>query len=381
MLYKEENKYLGIATEIIDNGYFDKSRTGIDIYKLHACHLEFSLLDQRIPVLSTRKIPNVMAPIIEMIWFISGSTDIEFLKQHNLSIWDSWVKPRTHRYDDSLEAGVKELKKRGLIKPSENIDENFYLKYGSGAINQMLSELTGVDVTQRKLIGGSIGEGAYGAQWRNWEDIRLIPFSNEIERKKLEVLGYERMDDEIRPGAYSEENPEFLLYKKNHDQLQEAIDLINNNPESRRIIVNAWNPGKLDTQMLPPCHFNYQFLPFEKDGVKYLDLALTCRSQDFLVGTVFNVMQYGALCQMVALLTGRKANKLYWTGNNTHIYANQVELFNEQHRDRSPLQNPDLKIVFNPEKEYKTINDFSVEDIKIVGYENYYDPIKYPVAV
>jgi hypothetical protein len=129
------------------------------------------------------------------------------------------------------------------------------------------------------------------------------------------------------------------------------------------------------------CHSFFQFLPFEKDGVKYLDLALTCRSQDFLVGTVFNVMQYGALCHMVALLTGRKANKLHWTGNNTHIYANQVELFNEQHRDRSPLQNPDLKIVFNTEKEYKTIDDFSVEDIKIVGYENYYDPIKYPVAV
>ena len=377
MLYKEENKYLGIATEIIDNGYFDKSRTGIDIYKLHACHMEFSLLDGRIPVLSTRKIPNVMAPIIEMIWFISGSTDIEFLKKHNLSIWDSWVKPGTQRYDDSLEAGVKELKKRGLIKPSENIDENFYLKYGSGAINQMLSELTGVDVTQRKLIGGSIGEGAYGAQWRKWEDIRVVENDSHEHQVLVNNLGYKTIHD----GLYSKCEEGKVVCVKEHDQLQAAIDLINNNPESRRIIVSAWNPGKLDTQVLAPCHSFYQFLPFEKDGVKYLDLALTCRSQDFLVGTVFNVMQYGALCQMVALLIGRKANKLYWTGNNTHIYANQVELFNEQHRDRSPLQNPDLKIVFNPEKEYKTINDFSVEDIKIVGYENYYDPIKYPVAV
>ena len=377
MLYKEENKYLGIATEIIDNGYFDKSRTGIDIYKLHACHLEFSLLDQRIPVLSTRKIPNVMAPIIEMIWFISGSTDIEFLKQHNLSIWDSWVKPGTHRYDDSLEAGVKELKKRGLIKPSENIDENFYLKYGSGSINQMLSDLTGVDVTQRKLIGGSIGEGAYGAQWRKWQDIRIVENDSHEHAILTNNLGYKT----IHEGIYSKCEDGKVVCVKEHDQLQAAIDLINSNPDSRRIVVSAWNPGKLDTQQLPPCHSFFQFLPFEKDGVKYLDLALTCRSQDFLVGTVFNVMQYGALCHMVALLTGRKANKLHWTGNNTHIYANQVELFNEQHRDRSPLQNPDLKIVFNTEKEYKTIDDFSVEDIKIVGYENYYDPIKYPVAV
>ena len=87
------------------------------------------------------------------------------------------------------------------------------------------------------------------------------------------------------------------------------------------------------------CHSFYQFLPFEKDGVKYLDLSLTCRSQDFLVGTVFNVLQYAVLCHMVAKLTGRVAHKLYWQGNNTHIYENQIQIFKDEHSERSPMLN------------------------------------------
>lgn len=380
MLFKEENKYLEIANKIINEGYVDKSRTGIDIRKLHACNMEFSLENGRIPVLSSRKIP-LKSPIIEMIWFISGSTDIEFLKKHGLSIWDSWVKHGTQRYDDSLDLGVKELAKKGLVKPKQDLDNDFYLKYGSGVVNQILSDLTGVDVTKRKLIGGSIGEGAYGAQWRKWQDIRVVDAKEQSECAKLAQLGYVNINDEIYPEAYTEQSLDFSIYKKEHDQLQEAINLIIASPESRRIIVSAWNPGKLDLAMLPACHSFYQFLPFEKDGVKYLDLALTCRSQDFLVGTVFNVMQYGVLCHMVALLTGRKAHKLYWTGNNTHIYENQVDIFLQEHSERSPIKNPDLKLVINSQKEYITIDDFTVEDLSVTGYENYHDPITYPVAV
>ena len=92
-------------------------------------------------------------------------------------------------------------------------------------------------------------------------------------------------------------------------------------------------------------------------------------------------MQYGVLCHMVALLTGRKAHKLYWTGNNTHIYENQVDIFLQEHSERSPINNPDLKLVINSQKEYITIDDFTVEDLSVIGYENYHDPIAYPVAV
>jgi DNA-binding CsgD family transcriptional regulator len=127
------------------------------------------------------------------------------------------------------------------------------------------------------------------------------------------------------------------------------------------------------------CHSFFQFLPFEKNGEKFLDLALTCRSQDFLVGTVFNVMQYAVLCHMVAHLTGRKANKLFWIGNNTHIYENQVELFLNEHSDRSHIPNDDLKININ--SEIKNINDFKLSDVYISGYNDYLERIDYPIAV
>jgi hypothetical protein len=90
MQFKEENRYLAIAQEIVETGYEDKSRTGINIKKLHSCHMEFSLLDSRVPILSSRKVPFKSA-IIELLWFISGSTDVKFLKDNNVGIWDEWV--------------------------------------------------------------------------------------------------------------------------------------------------------------------------------------------------------------------------------------------------------------------------------------------------
>lgn len=380
MLFKEENKYLDIARNIIENGYTDTSRTGINIRKTHAEHMTFSLLNNRVPILSTRKIP-VKSPIIEMIWFISGSTDIKFLKDNNVSIWDSWVKPETAVYDTRMSTGIRDLAKKGIIKLREDFNDELFLKLGPGTVNYVIGELTDQKVQESKLLSGSIGEGAYGAQWRKWEDIRLVPYENTALKEQLKSLGYENMDDEIHPGAFLDGTPDYNVYRKQHDQLQAAIDLINNNPDSRRIIVSAWNPGKIDLCALPPCHSFFQFLPFEKDGVKYLDLALTCRSQDFLVGTAFNVMQYGVLCQMVAKLTGRTANALHWTGNNTHIYQNQIDIFNEFHSERSPILNPQLKVVFNKDKEYKTIDDFKVSDITIEGYDNFHEVISYPVAV
>lgn len=371
MLYKEENNYLAIANHIVASGYRDKSRTGIDIRKVHAAHMEFSLLEGRVPVLSSRKVP-VKSPIVEMIWFISGSTDIKFLKDNNVSIWDSWIKPGTAVYDERLECGVEELKKKGLVKPRADLDTDFFLKYGPGLVNQLLTDLTGQSLESKKLLSGSIGSGAYGAQWRNWEDMRVV---STAEGEDLMLgSGYEHV-------ATLADNK--LVVVKKYDQLQAAIEQIKNNDQSRRIIVSAWNPGKLDLAMLPPCHSFFQFLPFEKDGVKYLDLSLTCRSQDFLVGTVFNVFQYGVLCQMVAKLTGRTAHKLYWTGNNTHIYENQVEIFEEQHSGRSPVQNPDLYLSMPQEinEHSGSIDDFSVSNTVVVNYNNYQDRIDYPVAV
>ena len=385
MLFREENRYLDIARKILDEGYYDppsESRTGIGATKLHVEHMEFTLLDGKVPILSTRKVPY-KNPIIELCWFASGSTDIKFLKDRNCPVWDQWVLRGTEIYDQEIDVGLRELEKRGLIKFGEDMQAkarraDFMLKYGDGLVAQLLGDLTGVEPPARKLLGGSIGPGAYGAQWRKWEDTRAIPYNDEAELNKLTALGYRDLTDEILPGAVLTDNPALRIMRKEYDQLQEVIDRIKNKPCDRRIIVSAWNPGRLDQAALPPCHSFFQFLPFEKNGVKYLDLSLTCRSQDFLLGTVFNVMQYGVLCHLVAKLTGRVAHKLYWTGNNTHIYDNQKEIFDEYHRERSPLKN---NIKLEIADSVQSIADFLPENIQVTGYDNFMEPIKYPIAV
>lgn len=385
MKFREENRYLEIARRIIDEGYYDPpaaSRTGIGASKTHVEHMDFDLTDGRVPILSTRKVP-IQNPIVEMCWFASGSTDIKFLKDHNCPVWDQWVKEGTAVYDEEIDVGLRELEKRGLIKFGDDMKSRtrraeFMLKYGDGLVAQLLKDLTGVEPPLRKLLDGSIGPGAYGAQWRKWEDIRAIPYNDEAQEKKLLALGYTDMGDDIFPGAILEDNPALRIMAKKHDQLQAAIDRIIEKPCDRRIIVSAWNAGRLDEAVLPPCHSFFQFLPFEKNGEKYLDLSLTCRSQDFLLGTVFNVMQYGVLAHVIAKLTGRKANKLYWTGNNTHIYDNQKEIFNDLHRERTPLKN-DIKLVLSDN--LKSLADFLPENISVTGYDNFHEPIKYPIAV
>lgn len=236
----------------------------------------------------------------------------------------------------------------------------------------MLSDIFGVEVSSRGIRSGSIGDGAYGAQWTRWEDTRILN-KNEIGFEKKNILtknlGYSKIT----------ETDDIIVYHKKYNQLQKAIEDVRNNSESRRIVVSAWNPGKLDLAALPPCHTLFQFLPFEKDGELFLDLALTCRSQDFLVGTVFNVAQYAALLHMVCKVTGRKPHKLYWTGNNTHIYDNQVELFNTIHDLRQPYDNNDIRLVLSGDQQ--EISDFKIEDLKITGYNNFGESINYPVAV
>lgn len=383
MLFREENNYLAIARRILDEGYYDPpkdTRTGIGSHKTHAETMSFDLRDGKIPILSTRKVPY-QNPIIEMCWFASGDTNIKFLKDRNCPVWDSWVRAGTHVYDSEIDVGIRELEKRGLIKFGEGMQgksarTEFMMRYGDGLVNQLLEDLTGVKPPTRKLLDGSIGPGAYGAQWRKWEDIRAVPTNDTEQIDKLTAMGYTNMTQDVFPDACG--GNALTIMMKKHDQLQTAIDRILEKPCDRRIIVSAWNAGRLDEAELPPCHSFYQFLPFEKDGVKYLDLSLTCRSQDFLLGTVFNVMQYAVLAHVVAKLTGRVANRLYWLGNNTHIYDNQKDIFLEHHTERSPLKN---NIRLEISDSLQSLADFLPENLKVTGYDNYHERIVYPIAV
>ena len=376
MKVTEENKYINIVSDIIHNGSRHTDRTGVGTRALFGKMMEFDLTDGKIPLPSTRKVPIRFLPI-ELVWFISGSTDIKFLLDNNVNIWNSWVIPETAVYDNNPRNIVKHFEKQGVIKLDKDYEEVFNHMDTMG-INSLVSMLTGKPIPENILLSGSIGEGAYGAQWRKWDDTRLINYKDDKEYKKLIGLGYKDMNDDIYPGLVSESSPELRVMNKKIDQLADAIELIKNNPHSRRIIVSAWNTGKLDLMALPPCHTLFQFnVREDSDSVKYLSTTLFCRSQDFLVGTVANIAQYSILTHMVAQVTGCVAEKLTWFGSNVHIYENQVELALGQ-VDRFPYKN---NVCVELNKDIKNIDDFKFEDIVITGYDKTLEPIKYPVAV
>ena len=390
MLFKEEKAYLAIANDIIQNGSTHKDRTGVGTKAVFGRMMDFDLTDGKIPMLSTRKVPTRFMPI-ELVWFISGDTNIKYLLDNNVNIWNSWVKPETAVYDNDPKNFIKELEKQGVIKLDENFKE-VYNHMDTAAVNAVAGMLTGKKVPDSRLLSGSIGDGAYGAQWRKWEDIRTIPiedvekfeakgykklttYSENVDGKKpirdpetQEITGYEGIVDVV----------ERAIVKKNIDQLQAVIDQINNNENSRRIILSAWNVGRLDQMQLPPCHTMALWnVRRAEDGTKYLTCSLVCRSQDFLVGTCANIAQYAMLTHMIAQVTGCVAERLVWFGSNVHIYDNQIELAMD-HLQRLPLRNT-VRVALN--KDITDIDEFKPEDIKITGYENFLPPIKYPVAV
>lgn len=373
----EEQVYLAVAKDIIRHGDIkSQERTGVGTSATFGRQLNFDIAGHKLPVVTTRKV-NPMHPIIEMLWFIAGDTNVRFLLNHGINIWNSWIKEETKEFDES-----------------------------------------------GRLIAGSIGEGAYGAQWRKWEDVRIAQSEDEVE--KLVNLDY-TLEGYVANGA---------VFRKVYDQLADAIELIKGSPDSRRIIVNAWNPGKLDTQVLPCCHFNYQFYTahmrheellgmlettyhqkrvtvdsdFYKDVLpliqaktypqmwvdctlewalsianKYilptrsLKLLLRCRSQDYLVGTVYNVLQYAALAHMVAQVTNTWATELIWQAGDTHIYQDQKEIFLERQCDKRPFDNPNgIRLSINPNVNH--IDGFRVEDFEVSPFDHG-EFIKYPVAV
>lgn len=290
MLFKEEKNYLSIVNEIINTGSDHKDRTGVGTKAVFGKTMEFDLTDNKIPILSTRKVPVRFMPI-ELVWFISGDTDIKYLLDNNVNIWNSWVKPETAVYDNDPKNYIKELEKQGLIKLDSNYKEVFK-HMDTAAVNAVVGMLTGKSVPENRLLSGSIGEGAYGTQWRKWEDIRLVErhevqdfiskgykeltsYTENVERK----VSYRDHDTlEAKDSKVFTDVVERVVIQKKIDQLQNVIDQIRDNEHSRRIILSAWNVGRLDQAQLPPCHSLVQWnVRRGEDNVKYLTCNLYCR--------------------------------------------------------------------------------------------------------
>lgn len=261
--------YLDLLRRVREHGAKKTDRTGTGTLSVFGHQMRFDLAEG-FPMLTTKKL-HLKSIIHELIWFLAGDTNISYLKQHGVRIWDEWA------------------------------DEN-----------------------------GDLGP-VYGKQWRSWAT----------------------MDGHAV------------------DQISEAVELLKTNPDSRRIIVSAWNPGDIPDMALAPCHCLFQF--YVVDGK--LSCQLYQRSADIFLGVPFNIASYSLLTLMMAQVTGLKPGDFVHTFGDAHLYLNHLEQADEQLK-RAPRPLPVLTI--NPD--VRSIFDFKYDDFTLTGYDPH-PHIAAPVAV
>lgn len=261
--------YLNLLQRILDEGIEKTDRTGTGTKSIFGHQMRFNLEDG-FPLLTTKKL-HLKSIIYELLWFLKGDTNIKYLKEHGVRIWDEWA------------------------------DED-----------------------------GNLGP-VYGHQWRSWPD--------------------------YNGGTI--------------DQIQNVINLIKHHPDSRRMMVTAWNPAEIEQMALPPCHCLFQF--YVANG--RLSLQLYQRSADTFLGVPFNIASYALLLQMMAQVTGLKVGEFIHTTGDTHLYLNHLEQAKLQ-LTRTPRTLPQMKL--NPD--VKSLLDFQYEDFELQNY-NPWPHIKADVAV
>lgn len=306
-----DESYLDLLAHIMEQGTVKTDRTGTGTKSVFGYQMRFNLEDG-FPLLTTKKVP-IKAIIHELLWFMRGDSNLKYLADNNVHIWDEWpYKAYLTRNNRAVSPGSEEWNS-GIKEFIEKIktDEGFASEYGNlGPI--------------------------YGYQWRSWP----APSGEKI------------------------------------DQLGQIIEQIKKSPDSRRLIISAWNVADIDEMAkagLPPCHCLFQF--YVADGK--LSCQLYQRSCDTFLGVPFNIASYALLTMIVAQICGLGVGEFVWTGGDTHLYLNhfdQVNLQLSRRGDIRPL--PTMKI--NPEK--KRIEDFVISDFELVGY-NPHESIKAPIAV
>lgn len=286
-------QYLDLCRHVMTQGTDKTDRTNTGTKSVFGYQMRFDL-SEGFPLLTTKKV-YLRAIIHELLWFIAGDTNIKYLVDHDVRIWNEWPYEAFKKSSDYQQETMDEF-----VQKIKN-DPEFAKKHGN------------------------LGP-VYGAQWRNFNGV---------------------------------------------DQLMEVIRQIKHNPDSRRIILSAWNPAELPHMALPPCHTFMQF--YVANGE--LSLQLYQRSGDIFLGIPFNIASYSLFLMMVAQVTGLKPKTFVHTIGDAHIYANHFEQI-ELQLTRTPRPLP--KMIINPN--VKNITDFKFEDFELVDY-NPYPAIKGAVAV
>jgi len=298
-------QYLDLLRHVLEHGKFKADRTGTGTYSVFGAQRRFDLR-KNFPVLTTKKL-HLRSIIFELLWFLRGDTNVHYLQENKVTIWDEWA------------------------------DEQ-----------------------------GNLGP-VYGKQWRHWTKntprLRRDPLADQ---PPLFDLG------ELNDGAgFTPSGPRVRGRQSGIDQIEQVISQIRKNPDSRRLIVSAWNVADIDSMALPPCHCLFQF--YVSDGE--LSCQLYQRSADIFLGVPFNIASYALLTLMVAQVCGLKPGEFVHTFGDLHLYANHVEQAKLQ-LSREPRPLPRMEL--NPA--VKKIDDFKFEDFELMGYEPH-PAIKAPIAV
>ncbi|HIW32403.1 MAG TPA: thymidylate synthase [Candidatus Paenibacillus intestinavium] len=314
-----EQAYLQLLKDVLENGEKKEDRTGTGTISLFGYQMRFSL-SEGFPLLTTKRVPFKLVAS-ELLWFIKGDSNIRYLLENNNNIWNEWAFKRWIESNEYTGPDMTNFAHRALA------DEQFAMQYEE-QLAYFKQQVLADDLFAEKF--GDLGN-VYGKQWREWKTTQGTVI----------------------------------------DQLADIIATIKTNPDSRRLIISAWNPEDVPTMALPPCHTMFQF--YVSNGK--LSCQLYQRSADIFLGIPFNIASYALLTHLIAHECGLEVGDFVHTLGDAHIYVNHLEQIETQ-LSREPRALPTLQL--NPDKQ--SIFDFELSDMKVEGYEPH-PTIKAPVAV
>ena len=348
-----DKQYFKLLQHILKNGVTKKDRTGTGTISVFDYSMRFDM-SEGFPLLTSKKM-FTKGVILELIWFLRGNTNIKYLVENDCHIWDG--DAYKNFYKKSLE--IKLAYESGDLLGSQPHIEAMFSNPNELIIlskEEFIEKIKTDDEFAKKW--GNLGP-VYGKQWRNWT-----------------------------PESEYVDGSNYVFYPK-IDQIQNLIDDLKNNPDSRRLMVSAWNVGELDQMVLPPCHYGFQCYTRELNREERVDLYIkkygdtgmnyekykdtiptraislkwTQRSVDTFLGLPFNIASYAFLLHLLAKEVNMIPHELIFSGGDVHLYTNHIELAKEQLK-RNTYNLAKLELT------NKSIFDLSLDNFKVTGYES-----------